>query len=236
MSKVEILQDDGLTFVRKTGNVSRNLERLDSLAKLDIQLPKILNIYGHSYDMEYISNYDMKTYFALNDTSALISFLKHTIDELSRNTIEKDYTSIYEKKLSVFPFSNYRLPFTKDELIAKLPKTLPSSEYHGDFTLDNVLYRLTDKSFVLIDPLTTEYDSYVFDLAKLRQDLECGWFIRTESVYYTAKLESINNAFADVEHFNNDYLLILMLMRVLPYTINYNDKNFIETEITKLWK
>jgi hypothetical protein len=84
--------------------------------------------------------------------------------------------------------------------------------------------------------LTTEYDSYVFDLAKLRQDLECGWFIRTESVYYTAKLESINNAFADVEHFNNDYLLILMLMRVLPYTINYNDKNFIETEITKLWK
>ena len=59
------------------------------------------------------------------------------------------------------------MPFTANELYAKLPKTLPSSEYHGDFTLENILYSLKD-DFVLIDPLTTEYDSYVFDLAKLR--------------------------------------------------------------------
>jgi len=236
MSKVEILQDDGQTFVRKTGNISRNLERLDALARLNIQLPKVLNVYGNSYDMEYISNYDMKTYFSLHNMKELISFLKHTIDELSRNTIEKDYTSIYESKLAAFPFAKYDLPFTKDELIAKLPKYLPSSDYHGDFTLDNVLYRLTDNSFVLIDPLTSEYDSYVFDLAKLRQDLECGWFIRNESVYYTPKLKMISEAFADVEHFDNDYLLILMLLRVLPYTLNYSDKTFIEIEIRKLWK
>ena len=236
MSKVEILQDDGQTFVRKTGNVSRNLERLDALARLNIQLPKVLNVYGNSYDMEYISNYDMKTYFSLHNMKELISFLKHTIDELSRNTIEKNYTSIYESKLAAFPFAKYDLPFTKDELIAKLPKYLPSSDYHGDFTLDNVLYRLTDNSFVLIDPLTSEYDSYVFDLAKLRQDLECGWFIRNESVYYTPKLKMISEAFADVEHFDNDYLLILMLLRVLPYTLNYSDKTFIEIEIRKLWK
>ena len=83
---------------------------------------------------------------------------------------------------------------------------------------------------------TIEYDSYVFDLAKLRQDLECGWFIRSESVYYTAKLKMISDAFADIENFNNDYLLILMLMRVLPYTSNDSDKNFVENEIRKLWK
>jgi hypothetical protein len=236
MSKVEILQDDGQTFVRKTGNVGRNLERLDSLARLDIQLPKVLNVYGNSYDMEYISNYDMKTYFSLHNMKELISFLKHTIDELSRNTIEKNYTPIYESKLAAFPFENYILPFTKDQLIAKLPKNLPSSEYHGDLTLDNVLYRMADESFVLIDPLTTEYDSYIFDLAKLRQDLECGWFIRNESVYYTPKLKMISEAFADVEHFDNDYLLILMLLRVLPYTMNYSDKTFIQNEIRKLWK
>ena len=29
MSKVEILQENGLTFVRKSGNVGRNLERLE---------------------------------------------------------------------------------------------------------------------------------------------------------------------------------------------------------------
>ena len=236
MSKVEILQENGLTFVRKSGNVGRNLERLDSLSRFDIQLPKILNVYGDSYDMEYIPNYDMKTYFALYDTQKLSLFLRNIINELSKDTIEKDYTPIYEKKLSTFSFVNYDLPFTKNELIEKLPKSLPSSEYHGDFTMDNVLYRLNDKDFVLIDPLTTEYDSYVFDLAKLRQDLECGWFIRSESVYYTAKLKMISDAFADIENFNNDYLLILMLMRVLPYTSNDSDKNFIENEIRKLWK
>jgi hypothetical protein len=58
MSKVKILQDDGQTFVRKTGNVSRNLERLDALARLNIQLPKVLNVYGNSYDMEYILDRD----------------------------------------------------------------------------------------------------------------------------------------------------------------------------------
>lgn len=236
MSKVEILQENGLTFVRKSGNVGRNLERLDSLSRFDIQLPKILNVYGDSYDMEYIPNYDMKTYFALYDTQKLSLFLRNIINEMSKDTIEKDYTPIYEKKLSTFSFVNYDLPFTKNELIEKLPKSLPSSEYHGDFTMDNVLYRLNDKEFVLIDPLTTEYDSYVFDLAKLRQDLECGWFIRSESVYYTAKLKMISDAFADIENFNNDYLLILMLMRVLPYTSNDSDKNFIENEIRKLWK
>lgn len=236
MSKVEILQENGLTFVRKSGNVGRNIERLDSLSRFDIQLPKILNVYGDSYDMEYIPNYDMKTYFALYDTQKLSLFLRNIINELSKDTIEKDYTPIYEKKLSTFSFVNYDLPFTKNELIEKLPKSLPSSEYHGDFTMDNVLYRLNDKDFVLIDPLTTEYDSYVFDLAKLRQDLECGWFIRSESVYYTAKLKMISDAFADIENFNNDYLLILMLMRVLPYTSNDSDKNFIENEIRKLWK
>ena len=200
MSKVEILQENGLTFVRKSGNVGRNLERLDSLSRFDIQLPKILNVYGDSYDMEYIPNYDMKTYFALYDTQKLSLFLRNIINELSKDTIEKDYTPIYEKKLSTFSFVNYDLPFTKNELIEKLPKSLPSSEYHGDFTMDNVLYRLNDKDFVLIDPLTTEYDSYVFDLAKLRQDLECGWFIRSESVYYTAKLKMISDAFADIEN------------------------------------
>ena len=177
-----------------------------------------------------------RSYFALYDTQKLSLFLRNIINELSKDTIEKDYTPIYEKKLSTFSFVNYDLPFTKNELIEKLPKSLPSSEYHGDFTMDNVLYRLNDKDFVLIDPLTTEYDSYVFDLAKLRQDLECGWFIRSESVYYTAKLKMISDAFADIENFNNDYLLILMLMRVLPYTSNDSDKNFIENEIRKLWK
>ena len=127
------------------------------------------------------------------------------------------------------------MPFTANELYAKLPKILPSSEYHGDFTLENILYGLKD-DFVLIDPLTTEYNSYVFDLAKLRQDITCKWFVRKENFYFESKLKILEEAIKPFEYSMNDYLLILMLMRVLPYTYFDDDKQFVESEIRKLWK
>ena len=102
-------------------------------------------------------------------------------------------------------------------------------------TLENILYE-TKGNFILIDPLTTEYNSYVFDLAKLRQDIVCKWFIRGEKLYFDSKLKALNDTLKNYKHFNNDYLLILMLMRVLPYTYVNNDKYFVESEIKKLWK
>ena len=236
MSKIELMNDNGKTFVRKTGGVHRNLERFDALSKLNLSLPKILEVYGNAYDMEYIANQDIKTYLSNHGVNPLIDFLIFTIKKLSENIIEKDYSKVYEQKLSHFPYLQYNLPFTGNELYARLPKSLPASEYHGDLTLENILYRISEDSFVLIDPLTTEYDSYVFDLAKLRQDLVCRWFIRYDKFYFDTKLQLINEALSQFEYFNNDYLLILMLMRVLPYTTFQKDKEFIEDEIRKLWK
>jgi len=150
-------------------------------------------------------------------------------------TIEADFTPIYKKKLAEFDFTKYSLPFTAEELLAKLPQFLPFSEYHGDFTLENILYDTQEGQFVLIDPLTTEYSSYAFDLAKLRQDLTCKWFIRNDNVYFDSKLEKISNELKVFKHFDNDYLLILMLMRVLPYATDI-DREYLMSEIYKLWK
>ena len=88
----------------------------------------------------------------------------------------------------------------------------------------------------MIDPLTTEYDSYVFDLAKLRQDITCEWFVRKENFYFSSKLKILQDTLKQFEHYDNNYLLILMLMRVLPYTYFDDDKEFVESEIRKLWK
>ena len=235
MSKVELIQKDSGIFVRKTGGVGRNLERYDALARLHLPIPKLLEVYGDSYDMEYIQHEDMRTYLSSHDVAKLAQFIADTITVLSKEVIEKDYSYTYDQKLSVFPWTRYDLPFTANELYAKLPKTLPSSEYHGDFTLENILYGLKG-NFVLIDPLTTEYDSYVFDLAKLRQDITCKWFVRKENFYFDSKLKVLEEAIKPFEYSMNDYLLILMLMRVLPYTYFDNDKQFVESEIRKLWK
>jgi hypothetical protein len=236
MSKVELIKENDMIIVRKSGNIQRNIERLDNLEHIGLKTPKILEIYGDSYDMEYIPNQDIKTYLENNNLTHLIWFLEYLFGTLSKNQFDKDYTAIYQQKLDSFPFDKYKLPFTKAQIFDKLPKTLPASEYHGDLTLENILYSLADKNFVLIDPLTTEYDSYVFDMAKLRQDLHCKWFIRNDNVYFDSKLKKINDELSKLPHYNNDYLLILMLMRVLPYTQNQNDTHFIENEIKKLWK
>ena len=235
MSKIELMQKNNNVFVRKTGGVGRNLERYDALSRLNLPIPKLLDVYGDSYDMEYIQHEDMRTYLSSHDAVNLAQFITQTIAVLSKEVIEKDYSYIYDQKLSVFPWARYELPFTANELYAKLPKTLPSSEYHGDFTLENILYSLKD-DFVLIDPLTTEYDSYVFDLAKLRQDITCKWFVRKENFYFDSKLKILEESIKPFEHSMNNYLLILMLMRVLPYTYFDDDKQFVESEIRKLWK
>jgi len=234
-SQVSLMDDDGKIFVRKSGDISRNMERYDALAKTTLRMPKILEYYGDSYDMEYIPNLDIKTYLSKNSVGSLIEYIKSLMSLFSEQGIEVDFTSIYKKKLAQFDFIKYKLPFTADELIARLPHFIPITEYHGDFTLENILYDVNVNEFVLIDPIHTEYSSYVFDLAKLRQDLTCGWFIRNDDVYIESKLKKISDELSSYKHFNDDYILILMLMRVLPYA-NESDTKFLLNWIIRLWK
>lgn len=235
-SEVMIMEEDGYIFVRKSGDIQRNLERYDCLAHLGLRTPLIYEITGQYYDMEYIKNFDIIKYLSTHSASELGNFLVNTIDKLSENCIEADYSKVYFDKLNGFNFGAYNLPFTADELISRLPKFLPMSEYHGDMTLQNILYDAEAKNFVLIDPLTTEYSSYVFDLAKLRQDITCKWFIRNEKVFFDPKLQVLDKMLSKYEHYNNDYLLILMLLRVLPYAKTVEDETFLRDKILLLWK
>jgi len=232
-SEVLLIQDSTI-FVRKTGNVTRNLERFESLSSLGLNFPKILYQDNNSFDMEYIHNFDIKNYLLKNQITFLFNFIKLTTQQLSKNYIDKNYTDVYYKKLKDVDFTN--LIFTKEELINQLPKILPSSNYHGDFTLENILYDISGKQFVLIDPLTSEYDSYVFDLAKLRQDIDCKWFIRNEEIHIDTKLKNLSEELElEFETYSNSYLVILMLLRVLPYT-KESDKDFIIKKANLLWK
>jgi hypothetical protein len=234
-SEVSLMDDNGKIFVRKSGDISRNMERYDALAKTTLRMPKILEYYGDSYDMEYIPNLDIKTYLSKNSVGGLVEYIKSVMSLFSEQGIEVDFTPVYEKKLTQFDFTKYKLPFTAEELIARLPQFLPLTEYHGDFTLENILYDVNTGEFVLIDPIQTEYSSYVFDLAKLRQDLTCGWFIRNDDMYIESKLKKISDELSSYKHFDDDYILILMLMRVLPYA-NECDTEFLLKEIMRLWK
>jgi tRNA A-37 threonylcarbamoyl transferase component Bud32 len=235
-SKVYLMQNDCRLFIRKEGNVERNYERLRALYDLGYNVPLVYSKDGEVLDMEYIHGLDMKNYLKTNSTENLTHFIAETICKFAKWGIDKDYTQVYNKKLSWID-SVTDLPFTKDELISKLPKVLPQSEYHGDLTLENIIHCDDDK-FYLIDAVTIEYDSWVFDLAKLRQDLECKWFLRKDNLMLDVKLKNIQDKLLRLCSLaDNDYLLILMLLRVYLHAPKDSlEYKFIMREINRLWK
>lgn len=232
-STVCLMQTD-IMFVRKIENVQRNYERLSALVGY-VDVPKIYCYDGTILDMEYIHGTDMRNYLLNNPIKDLNDFLVNTISMFASKSVDKDYTNIYNEMLSWIEPGMF--PFTKEELIDKLPKILPKSVYHGDMTLENIIYS-TSGRFYFIDAVTLKYDSWVFDIAKLRQDLECKWFLRRDPVMLDVKLLNIQ------EHIlkkfpiaNDDYLLILMLLRVYLHCEKDSlEYNFIVKEIKRLWK
>jgi hypothetical protein len=90
----------------------------------------------------------------------------------------------------------------------------------------------------MIDAVEIEYDSFVFDIAKLRQDLHCKWFIRDTKSKLDVKLSHIEqNILSEFPIARDDNLLIAMLLRVFLHT-KTGDKEyeFLMKEIQKLWK
>lgn len=234
-SRVLLVSEGNKTFVRKIGNVKRNAERLKELAEKGYRVPKIYHYDGEILDMEYIHGLDMKSYITTNGIKKINDFIVDTLNSFAKNTIDKDYTEVYNNKLS-WMTGNEPFPFTKEQLIQKLPKILPQSMYHGDMTLENIMS--CDDGFCLIDGVFIEYDSYIFDIAKMRQDLECKWFIRNDKIKIDVKLknlqENILNRFPLAK---NNALLILMLLRVYLHTKEGDgNRMFIEKQIDRLWR
>jgi RIO-like serine/threonine protein kinase len=221
-------------YIRKVFNVERNVERLIALDEQDYPVPKIYDYKGDVLDMEYLHGLDMQTFLLHNPSMPLIDFIMNLLDKLESTVIgDKDYTETYHEKLNWLPDD---FLFTKEQLIEKLPKVLPQTVYHGDLTLENILY--TNEGFKLIDPVTIEYDSYVFDVAKLRQDLDCKWFLRNSDARLDTELQNIEDYIAGGwPEILNDYLTILMLLRVLKHCEPGDDNYiFLMKEIERLWK
>lgn len=236
-SSVYLMKNKNQFFVRKIDNVDRNYNQLRCLKKFNIDVPSIYNKTEKILDMEYIDGMDMKNYIISYGVENLFNFFTFLVNKFQTTEIIKNYSEIYKLKLSWMPNKN-EFVFTKKQLLSSLPKYLPSSMYHGDLTLQNIIYSKSNK-FYLIDASTIEYDSWVFDLAKLRQDVTCKWFIRNEN---NCNLDSHLKLLEDkllttYPLLNNNSLLILMLLRVYLYAKkDSTEQIFLKSEINKLWK
>ena len=234
-SKIYLMKNQQGLFIRKMDNVDRNYIKLNELKK-DFNVPKIYSFENGVLDMEYIHGLDIKSYLSVRDTRRLTDFLINILTLFSQNVTFRDYTETYIDRLKYIKLSS-DINFTKEQLFEKLPKRLPQSKYFGDLTLENIIYN-EDGQFYLIDGMTSEYDSYIFDIAKLRQDLECKWFLRNTKLYLDVKVENIQDKILEkFELANNNYLLILMLLRVYRYAKSGSlEEQLLIREMNRLWK
>jgi len=236
-NQVYLMEGSRGLFVRKIGNISRNVERLTALNNLDFPVPEIYNHTNNTLDMEYIHGLDIKTYLKLNHPEKLTQFLIDTMRNVNHSGgLLKDYTDVYFNKLDEIDFAY--LPFTSRELIDRLdPIWGQNYSYIGDFTLENIVYS-EESGFILIDCATVEYDSWVFDIAKLRQDLELKWFLRDDDAMLDVKINYINQRLKlEFPSAYNDDMLILQLLRVYRHAaVGSPEHNFILEGINRLWK
>lgn len=242
-STVQLCEIDGSDkyFIKKIGNVSRNIEKLKIL-KNHIKLPDVFLSQWMEKDtiyMSYINGLNMEELLSTNGSESYIDFIVDLVEYFKSKIInvDSDFSEIFRNKLSVFE-NDAELPFTISELINRLPKKITTTLCHGDLTMENIIY--SDKQFYLIDPVTTEYNSYVFDIAKLRQDLDGKWFLRNNKNIdpdISLKLTGIKNVL--IEKFPeafDDYIYILMLLRVYLHTkLGTPERHLILTEIKRLW-
>ena len=229
-SKIFLMEGGASLFVRKIGNVQRNFERL-SFLKDRVRVPKVYLYENDVLDMEYIHGMDMKTYLLNHDIDPLVTFIEGFIRG-QRSSRRISFTSILHHELSWLE----GFPFDRDQLIGNRPLCLPfTDDYHGDLTLENIIY--TGSEFVLIDPVTVPYASPVFDLAKLRQDLECRWFLRNSDVRLDTKLNTIQERlFESFPIMKKNTFLIAMLLRVYRHCEkNSVEHRFIVNHINRLW-
>lgn len=210
--------------------------------------PEVIELnleFPQHFDMEYIPGSSFSDFFKSAqtiDVDRVVEILFEFLDsEISQSSFF-EANNVFEFKLEQLkPGSRYK------EFIEKLAKVcaqekflIPRSACHGDLTLANMLFK--GGHVYLIDFLDSYLDSFLIDLAKLKQDLYHHWTpllggetqLRIYSVfnYMWEKIESryanylSNPSFGMIESIN--------LLRIEPYLHNESQRNILDQMLRKV--
>lgn len=226
--------------VKSQGNfLNLDYEVLQNLKKHNIYVPEYYSVEPHRVIMRYLDGVNIVDYINQSyDLDKLAEFCQSNLSLFLENSILQDRSKeLHEKFLNIEPLiPTKQLNFRLYELYDSLPKEIPCGIYHGDFTLENIIY--WNDNFYLIDANYTMLDSAVFDCAKIRQDSTCGWFVRrnTMSEQFYDRLRYLDLKIKNLNNFSSDnHILIFMLLRVYPYCHATLDQNWLIDKINLLW-
>ncbi len=242
---VKLMRQGDFHYVSKSGNdVGKSADLLTFLGKNGFNVPKIYERTDNYIEMEYIDGVDMQMFIsraAPEQLDHLYQFIcLYTTFGLDYST-NKDLTEHIEEKISnIATLDSFKKTCVDPkQLLDDLPTVVPTAlDYiHGDFTFDNMIY--AHNKFYLIDANPTKINSVWYDVNKLRQDIDCLWFVRndTNQTNYRVVCNDLSQRLKKRWTFlQNDSILIFMLMRILPYCTENQTEVFLIREINKLCK
>ena len=256
-------EDDGHVFVRKISKdkdyndrLKTQSEKQASFVEKTIKAPKVLDS-GFTedglyyFDMEYIQGITLSEYIKtmeIGKVSALIeSLVDSVVPKIDKECSERQKAHtvvIFAKKLkalhgSLDSLNNDIINKSLELLEAHDWGNLPTSQCHGDMTLENIIIK--NDQIYLIDFLDSFFDSWLLDISTLLQDVEMMWSYRFQenvSMNTVLRLIVFRDVLIDEIGKTNQeyvleiyYLLLQKLIRIYPYTKDEHTYNFLNEKI-----
>lgn len=242
--QILLMEENGTTFVRKISSNTTYNKRLEEQCYKQqiyknpkIRVPHVLatgftddNLFY--FDMEYVRGISLSEYIQTIDVSkidSLVDLIVNNIVDISNSSTE-DISNIFSDKLADLKEKMNDIPEAENGLLVldMLSKhdwsSFTPSMCHGDLTLENIMIKGDD--IFLIDFLDSFHDSWILDLGKLMQDIECMWSYRylQMDVNTAIRLRIFRDLLITKVEINNPkilvdiyYALLLHLVRIYPY-------------------
>lgn len=257
---IVITKKNGSKIVKKQSkHVSYN-NRLKAQMKKQISYKGVFNNckiikenYNNSlyeFSMEYISGITVAKYMNNIRLVDIYKFVELFFSKICRdNTYDVGAREIFTKKIQSLKKTIIEESLLYSKCFELLEnhewKYIVPSECHGDMTLENMIIK--DGEIYLIDFLDSFYNSWLIDIAKILQDVDALWAYRTyEKLNANLKIRLIILkqliieqllTFRDGIYLVREvyYILLLNLMRIIPYTKDEKTKNYIENKISSIY-
>jgi thiamine kinase-like enzyme len=262
--KLEINDNNGRLFVTKTSKNKEYNKRLkeqcdkqkmfkNNFFKAPIVFESCCNKDGlFNFSMEYINGLTVSEYFRNIEIGNIEDLVKIFFEIIpDNNNFDDGAGDIFISKIKELEEKiNIKNNKFLSDVFCKLKKFdwsyCVNSNCHGDMTLENII--LSDDKLYLIDFLDSFYNSWMIDVAKILQDIECKWSYRFDRktdenletrllIFRQLLLKKIISLKDGDKILNTIYCILLInLLRIIPYTNDSLTSEYLKNEIEKIFK
>lgn len=253
--------ESGNAFVRKISSSINYNERLlmqkekqENFQEGLIKVPKILRdgYLGtglYYFDMEYVHGITLAEYIKeveVNEIKGIVDMLMASAKAERSSQAGAAVPQVFQDKImdlkhKLSKLDNGIINEALDLLAAHDWSKITSSVCHGDMTLENIIVR--NNELYLIDFLDSFFDSWVFDLSTILQDVEVLWHYREEKIDNNTVIRLIimhDLLFKSMQELMGEdyievyYTLLLKLIRIYPYTNDELTYNFLNSKTREI--